>query len=190
VGFNAYVELLGAVDTAAAVWGGLWLFPVFLFWLYVLWLIVLFGVELAYVIQRREDLLEAERRRLEGEAFSRRHPDALFALQCLLVVARRFASGGGPVDEPTVTHALASDPLHVRNALETLEDAGILAESPSGYLPARPLDQVSVREVIRQYRAHTRPATGPRAPGADVVDAIVGAPGERLDETLAGLVKG
>ncbi|MFZ5476874.1 MAG: YihY/virulence factor BrkB family protein [Myxococcota bacterium] len=188
VGFAAYTDVLGAGDAAAAIYGSLGFFPIFLIWLYTLWIIVLVGVELAYVTQRHGDLLEAEERLLQGEQHARRHADALFGLQCLLVVARNWVRGGGPTPEAGVTRELHSEPTFVRAALETLEDAGILAESPAGYLPALPPDRVSVREVILRYRAATRPGLVEGAVGSDLVAEILGAPNARLDETVASLV--
>lgn len=189
VGFNTYVNVLGAGDAATAIYGSLGLFPVFLLWLYTLWTIVLFGVKLAYVVQRYEVLFEAEERYLEGDTHHRRHADALFALQCLLVVARRYAGGEGPTTEPLVTTTLHSEPNHVRRALETLEDAGVLAETLTGYLPAQPLDKVTLRDVIVRYRTLTRPSVGEDVAGLALVDEIL-APGALLDSTLLALVDG
>lgn len=188
VGFNAYVNVLGAGDAAATIYGSLGLFPVFLLWLYVLWLIVLFGVELAYVAQRHDELIVAEEQRLLGEGHTRRHADALFAIQCLLVVAQRYAIGGGPTEERVVTRTLQSEPNFVRNALEALEDAGLLAESPAGFLPAVPLDQVRVRDVLRRYRTLTRPSIADDAMGNALIDDILAAPGTLMDATIAQMV--
>lgn len=187
-GFNAYVNLVGAGDVAARIYGSLGFFPVFLLWLYLVWLVVLLGVELAWVVQRHDELYDAEERRLVGDAIAVRHPDALFALQCLLVVATRYARGEGATPEVLVTRALTSDPVYVRVALETLEEVGVLAESPEGYLPSRPLERMTVREVVTAYREHTRPPTAAGAPGAAVVAALL-APGvEALEEPVAALV--
>ncbi|MDP2308748.1 MAG: YihY/virulence factor BrkB family protein [Pseudomonadota bacterium] len=189
VGFNAYVNVLGAGDAAVAIYGSLGLFPVFLLWLYLLWTIVLFGVELAYVVQRYDVLFAAEERYLEGDGQETRHPDALFALQCLLVVAGRFAAGDGPTTEPVVTLTLQSEPTHVRKALETLEDAGLLAESLTGYLPALPLERVTLRDVIVRYRALTRPSVVEGAVGMAFVTELLSGPAALLDTTLLQLLE-
>lgn len=186
-GFGIYTRLLGAEDKAAQIYGSLGLFPVFLLWLFLLWVIVLMGVELAYVVQRQGDLIAAEERRIGGDAEARRHPDALFALQCLIVVADRFVAGKGPAPEPDVSHALASDPAYVRAALETLEAAGVLAETPNGYLPALPLSLLTVRDVLLRYREHTRPGMARGAPGEDVVAELLGEGAPRLDTSLLDL---
>jgi membrane protein len=168
VGFGQYTTVLGAADTAAKIYGSLGLFPVFLLWLYVLWTIVLLGVEIAYVVQRREDLGNAEERRLAGTR--RGMPDAFFALQVVMVVGRRYLGGGGPSPEPVVTHALGCEPPVCQEALDYLEEAGVLARTAEGLLPALPLDVVTGGEVLRRYRARTRPPTAPTAPGSAVVD--------------------
>jgi membrane protein len=185
--FSYYVELVGASRAAAAIYGSLGLFPVFLLWLFVLWNIVLLGVELAYVVQRRDDLLDAEDRRLAGPEHRRRIPDGLFALQCMLVVVRRFMRKEGPTPEPEVTRALHSDPAAVYAALETLEEAGLLAESPQGYLPSAPVTETTARELLQRYRELTRPDHAADAPGALLVGQVLGERGGALDHSLAEL---
>jgi len=189
VGFNAYVNVFDAGDTAAKIYGSIWFFPMFLLLLYLLWMIVLFGVELAYCIQRRDDLVESEIRRLEGERAARRHADALFGLQCLMVVAERYAAGLGASPETAVTRALHSDPQYVLNALETLEEAGVLAESDKGYLPALPLEELTVREVLIRYRRETRPNIADNAPGADLVGGLLAPGTDRMDQPIADVLR-
>lgn len=188
IGFNAYVTVFGAADTAARIYGAIWLVPVSLLWLFTLWMIVLFGVELGYVFQRREDLIDQELRRLDGGRGARRHADALFGLQCLVVVAERYAAGLGPSPEPVVTRALHAEPQYVISALETLEDAGILGESPRGYLPALPLAELTVRHVIDRYRRETRPSMADDAPGAELVAGLLSVGAAGLDQPVAGLI--
>lgn len=190
VGFNTYVSVFGAADSAAKIYGSIWFFPVFLVWLYTLWLIVLFGVELAYVVQRRDDLIYAEERGMEGDHGLRRHADALFALQCLMVVAERYTAGLGPSPESVVTHALHSDAKYVLNALETLEEAGILGVAQGrGYLPAIPLEQLTVREVVIRYRKETLPSMADNAPGAELVGGLLSPGGVQLDHPISELLR-
>lgn len=186
--FGLYLDVFSGTSITTKLYGSVAFLPVFLTWLYTLWLIVLIGVELAYSLQRREDLIAAEERRLGGETLARRHADALFAVQCLLVVARRYAAGEGATQEPAVTRALDSDPVFVRNALEILEDTGILAESPVGYLPAVPLERLTLREVVVRYRERTRPATAVGSPGADLIDELLSPAGTRMDVPVGGLI--
>jgi len=187
LGFTAYVTIVGSTDAVTRIYGSLGLFPVFLVWLFLVWVVVLLGVELAYCIQRRDDLVAAEELRLRAQDDSRRQADALFAVQCLLVVARRYMDGTGPTPEAVVTGVLASDPPFVRDALETLEDTGILVETSSGYLPAAPLDQLALRDVLVRYRERTRPQSGAQAPGATLMASLLAPEVECLDVSIATL---
>ena len=186
--FGLFLDLFSGDSVVAKLYGSVAFLPVFLTWLYTLWLIVLFGVELAYSVQRREDLIAAEEHRLGGENLARRQADAFFAVQCLFVVARRYAAGEGPTPEVQVTRDLESDPGFVRIALELLEDVGVLAEAPDGYLPAIPLARLTVREVVARYRDRIRPATAVGAPGSDLIDGFLASDPDRLDTPLATLL--
>lgn len=183
--FGAYTSFLGAADVAAKIYGSLGLFPVFLLWLYVLWTIVLIGVEVAYVTQRRHDLVHAEERRITGGDLGQ--PDALFALQCLLAVARRFIGGSGPVSEPTVTKLVGSEPQVTASALDNLCAIGVLAEAEAGFLPARPLQGITAAEVLALYRESVRPRTDGAAPGATLLAQAWSDPG--FTRTVAELAR-
>jgi folylpolyglutamate synthase/dihydropteroate synthase len=72
----------------------------------------------------------SEERLLLGDQYARRHPDALFALQCLLVIARNWVRGQGPtvedlrerlasVDVAASAQAFPSVPAAYRHAQES-----------------------------------------------------------------------
>jgi YihY family inner membrane protein len=185
--FSLYTDWFGAVEAAAAVYGGLALFPVFLLWVYVLWFIVLFGVELAYVAQHLGDFMHAEQRIHEGAAQHPRQPEPFFALKCLLVVVRRFLDGAGPTSAGQVMRVLETEPAHVRGAVAALVKAGLIVPSDQGFLPAAPPDSVTARAALVRYRALVRPI------GADegAIDAAVEALlSDRADRSLAELAGG
>jgi membrane protein len=173
--FSAYIELFKRSGTAVLIYGSLAFVPVLLLWIYIVWVIVLVGVEVACVHQRWPELHRAELRLVDGE--EKRAPDAFFALQCMIVVARRFRAGLGASDEPAVTAQLGSDPDHVETALETLAEAGLLLATANGWAPARPLDRLTGSEVVRRYREVSRPVVDPAAPGSALADAAADAPG-------------
>lgn len=185
-GFAAYIEIFATGGASTLIYGSLAFVPVLLFFVFVLWVIVLGGVEVAAVDQRWPELSRAEERLVEGA--EHRKSDAFFALQVLLVVAKRFADGQGPTPEAAVTLALASDADHVATALALLQSCGMLDLTPRGYTPARPLGAVTAADVLRAYRDHTRPFTEAGALGAGVADEALAAPG--LQRTLAALVAG
>ncbi|GDX80944.1 hypothetical protein LBMAG42_27550 [Deltaproteobacteria bacterium] len=185
-GFAAYIGVFKSSGAAALVYGSLAFVPILLLWVFVVWVIILVGVEVACVDQRWPELRRAEGRLVEGA--DKRTPDAFFALQCMVAVARRFAKGAGPATEPMVTGALGSDPDHVQTALETLEDAGLLERTPRGWTPSVPLDSLTAAEVVRRYRERSHPTVDVNAPGAELAAAAGDAPA--LQRVLSELVRG
>ncbi len=184
--FGLYTEILGTRDKMAIIYGSLSLLPVFLLWLYVLWIVVLFGVELAWVVQNHQALLEAQRRAAVDRHAARRHPDALFGLGLLTQVAAAFLEGREGPSAEDLAATTGADPRHVFAALEVLEDGGFIVEGGEGrYLPARPPEQVSAAEVVRAWRERAAPdASGPASVAirrvADALDVM-------LDTDLARL---
>lgn len=183
-GFGAYTELLGAQDAAAAVYGSLALFPVFLLWLFVLWVTVLLGVELAYVVQNLPELVLAEQRLHEGGRA--RQADAFFAIQCAVVVTRRWLEGGGASDALAVTRALGTEPAQVQTALLGLAAAGILVETEGGMVPAGPPEVWTARDVVTRYRALSRPAGAEDGAEGGLPDRLLGTD---ADLSLAALAR-
>lgn len=183
--FGTYILLFQTTGAAAVIYGSLAFVPVFLLFVYVMWTIVLLGVELAVVVQRWRELARAEDRLIDGA--QRRGPDAFFALQCLLVVARRFADNARETTEPQVTEALGSDADHVHAALEVLEEAELLGETTRGYTMLVPLHALTVADVLRRYRERHRPATNDDAPGTEFVEHAI--EGAMFSKTVADLVR-
>ncbi len=183
-GFGAYTEVLGAQDAAAAVYGSLALFPVFLLWLFVLWVTVLLGVEMAYVVQNLPELVLAEQRLHEGGRT--RHADAFFAVQCAVVVTRRWLEGRGASDALAVTRALGTEPAQVQAALLGLASSGILIESEGGMVPAGPPEAWTARDVLTRYRALSRPAGAEDGEDGGLPDRLLGG---LADRSLADLAR-
>ncbi|MBM4392057.1 MAG: YihY family inner membrane protein [Deltaproteobacteria bacterium] len=172
--FGAYVQLFQSTQATALIYGSLAFVPLFLLYVYAVWSIILLGVVISVVTERWTEMSRAEDRLIEGT--ERRSPDVLFGLQCLLVLARRFQAGQGPSSEQAINAVLGSDPDHVYAALETLQEAGILEEGESGYVPALPLEKLTVGQALLRYRDRTRPASDRAAPGDDLADRIASHP--------------
>jgi len=159
-GFSAYTLLLNSSSNAARIYGSLGLLPVFLTWLYLLWFITLLGVEVAYVVQHAADLLPNAQARLMAPDDGWRQPDGFFGLQVMVVVGAWYLSGRGPLDTGEIAGNLGSTVRAVVLATDVLERAGLLIRSDDGrLLPARPLDDLSVGEVVNVYRAASVPLT-------------------------------
>ena len=91
-GFSTYMDLLGTKDNMTRLYGSVAFLPVFLLWLNVLWLVVLMGVELAFVVQNRRTLVEAQAERAGDPHAMWRRPDGLFAVGVTVALAQAEAA--------------------------------------------------------------------------------------------------
>jgi membrane protein len=194
----AYVDLSLGAARYSMLFGGMVALPLVLAWLYVCWAIVLLGAEVSFAHQNlahyRRELLGREQGMAEREAVG---------LRLALEIARAFFSHR---PAPTASELSAELDLSVRSTrdvLEALEADQLIVqcgdeERDVAYVPARPLEHVTVSDVLRAIRGERRPV-GPaseleegRAEDAVVARVLddlalaAGAVGDR--RTLADLV--
>jgi membrane protein len=146
-GFGMYLQY---ATGATKLYGNLALIPVFLLWVWISWVIVLFGAELAYVIQYMGDLT---RDQMEREAHRHFVRTDLAALALAAVVAQRFARGEQPPSRRQLGDDLGLSEGDVAEVAEAMLAAGLLRQAvvgngTPGYLPARPLDRITLADVI------------------------------------------
>lgn len=146
LGFELYLQY---ATGATKLYGNLALIPVFLLWVWISWVIVLFGAELAYVIQYMGDLT---RDQMERETHNRFVRADLVALAVAAVVARRFAKGQEPPTRRQLSDDLGLSEGDVVEVAEALLTGGLLRQTAAnggttGYLPARPLEQITLADV-------------------------------------------
>jgi membrane protein len=156
-GFNIYVDTF-VLQNYNAVYGAIGLVPIFLVWVYVSWVIVLFGAELSYTIQNLRNLLLPERLHdLYSE--DRRQYAPLLGIEVFTPVAEAFKRNEGPIKSERIA-ALASVPVGLtREVLDQLVKGHVVLEIEPGqeggsnaYLPARPLEDISLLEVLSSAR--------------------------------------
>jgi membrane protein len=141
-GFSLYVKSLVA---KGHLYGALGLIPLFLLWLYVSWLVFLLGAQLAHTA--------ANLRLAQAMAKARRAiPGPWDLVAAMLATARQFQAGRGPVGPAEVAADLRLPKPLARQLLKQLVSAGLLSpvetEPETRYLPSRPLDQVTVTDVM------------------------------------------
>ena len=186
-GFAAYMDVFGTRDSMARVYGSLAFLPVFLLWLHVLWMVVLIGVEVSYVTQHFDRLLEAQRQAAVDVYSERRSPDPLFALSVMVAVGAHYASGCGPADPEVVAQQVGASPRHVNAALQLLEDAGLLVDDEHGRsIPARPPDQIRAADVLIAWRRVAAPRMDPQRALAHMPDHL-GLDSTALSESLTSI---
>lgn len=147
------VLFVSRITSNAAVYGSLAMVPVFMIGLYLGWLILLFGAQVAYAFQNRQAYLQerlAEGINQRGREFA--------AIRLMTRLAEGFLRG----ERPPGTNRLASDcgvPTRLASeVLDTFCRARLLVEvidREPGYLPARPLDRITLHDLLAALRTAT-----------------------------------
>lgn len=139
------------VVTYNAIYGSLGVVPLFLLGMYLSWLILLFGAQTAYVYQFRKAYLQE---RLAGRVHHQARE--FIALRLMTHVGERFRDGAKPLTATQLAEQLAIPPKLAKDVLNTLVATGLLVETSGvevGYLPARPLEQITAWEILHSIRA-------------------------------------
>lgn len=138
------------VVTYHKIYGSMSAVPLFLAGVYVSWLIVLLGAQTAYAFQNRRTYIQqrlADRVNQRGREF--------IALRLVTVIALRFEAGERPATATDLGEQLSIPLRLVGQVLRELVESKLLVEvagNECGYYPARPLDRVTVHDVIEALR--------------------------------------
>lgn len=138
------------VLTYNAIYGSLGALPIFLVGVYFTWLIVLFGAQVSYVYQNRKAYLQE---RVAGRVHQQAREFA--AVRLMTRIATRFGAGGSPEGFSMLAEKLGLPPNLTKEILQTLTQARLLTETRGteySFVPARPLAQISVRDVLQAMR--------------------------------------
>jgi len=124
---------------------------IFMIWLYLSWLILLLGASIAFYHQHRE-FLTSERRDFR---LSNRMKEKL-TLVMLAYIVQNFTRNGPAWSLEALAQRLRT-PLEVIDPLlQTLVHKGMLTRTddvPARYLPARPLEQMEIQQVLMAVRS-------------------------------------
>lgn len=155
LGKRGFALFLANITSYEGTYGALAALPVFCVWAYVSWLIVLFSVELSCVIQqlplvRREGYVPPELREDADEGVGA----ARLACRLMLAVCDYYDRCGAGLSGRTLGARFQVDAPRLSSVVNRLEHAGIIlhVEQPeAAYLPGRPLDQITVYEIMRLF---------------------------------------
>lgn len=157
VGKRGFTLYLGTFRTYEGTYGALALIPVFCVWAYFSWLIVLLSAEVAYVVQH----IDVARRDGFVNPTLRRDPEggvsaARLAARLVLAVCDHYDRRGTPTEARALVARFHVEPTRLTDVLGRLEAAGVLLRivgDDNSYVPARPLDQIRLLDVLRLFRA-------------------------------------
>jgi membrane protein len=143
----AFTRVVVASSSYTAVYSTFAGLLLLLLWLYLAWLIMMIGATVAYYVQH------PNARPLAGgdQALNHREREAA-ALRVAQIVALDFHTGKGATSPGRIAE-LTGLPLDVLNPLlAVLEQAKALLAANGGYVPARPLESVTLAEIVAAVR--------------------------------------
>ncbi len=147
----AFAVFVASSSKYSAIYSGFAILILFLIWLYLSWLILLFGASVAFYQQHPEYLVaEGGEPRLSNRMRER------LALVIVSLIGANYLTGRTTWTLRQLTQAL-SVPMHaVEVVFAALEQGKLLIKSnddPPGYLPARDLGAISVRQLLEAVRS-------------------------------------
>lgn len=146
----AFVQFQFGLARYAVFYSTFALFPLMVMWIFMSWLILLFGALVTFAYQNEKTF--AMERWAEGASYAYR--EAL-GLRAVVEMARRFRDGrpGLEVEKSAAAWNVPTRLLH--ETMECLVGAGLAsacATDPVSYLPSRPTDATTVRDVVTALR--------------------------------------
>ncbi|MEK6608157.1 MAG: YhjD/YihY/BrkB family envelope integrity protein [Myxococcota bacterium] len=155
-GFSLYASLF-LTASSEQIYGALGAVPILLIWIYWAWLVALLGAEIAFTLQNLHLLEKLDSAARRGETLADdllRDVHGQAAARAMVAVAEAYASGRGPLSREAIGRALALDDESVTRLARRLVERGLLVESatPPGLLPARPIRDITLGEVLAAFR--------------------------------------
>ncbi|MFK8027883.1 MAG: YhjD/YihY/BrkB family envelope integrity protein [Gammaproteobacteria bacterium] len=145
-----FALVIAQSSTQTAIYAGFAIIFFFMTWLYLNWLILLVGSSVAFYRQYPEYLM-AKSQTVSLNNHDREH----IALNVLLMIGASFYNRQSPVSIEAIVDHLSCPKQSVEEVLQCYEDAGILHSvgvSSSSYLPATPLENLTVSEAYSAIR--------------------------------------
>lgn len=138
------------VVTNSRIYGSLGLVPVVMIGLYFSWMILLFGAQVAYVFQNRRACFQEK----QMASFNQASREWV-AFQIMIHCARAFRDRNVPPSIARLAGALSLPTGIVTQVAQALSDAHILVcvmQPEPGFLPARPLEDISAHDILVALR--------------------------------------
>ena len=191
-GFGVYATRF-ALQTYEGLYGSLAMMPIVIIWTYFSWFVVLIGAEIAYVVQHQRSIsLMGYMNRYILDQLSIQRPSGRTAARVVLAICDHYHRRelGSTAEDLAGRFGVGLDTIN--EILGRLEIEGLLVEveQPAEVVvPARPLDQIRVLDVIELFdRDHAGSARAERL--GDVFEKLDALQAEAVgDTTFADLIE-
>ena len=133
--------------TYSTIYGSLGAVPLFVIWVYISWMVALLGASLTYAIQSV--------RTYEPDRVVSQAEREYVAVRLMVAVAEHFAEGHGALSAQILLDQIKVPPRLARVVLGRLVQYGLLHETAGddiGFVPARPVEQISIADVVDRMR--------------------------------------
>jgi membrane protein len=183
----AFAAFAAGSTNYSAIYSSFAILILFMIWIYLSWLILLVGASVAFYLQNPQYVaLSGDEPRLSNRMRER------LALAVMARVAENFVAGRPPWTLQGLAQSLRVPQPAMERILAGLEAGNVLMENnddPPGYLPARALDALSVRELLLIVRAagedaHLCPSA---VPASAPIDDVLGRMERAAEAELAGM---
>ncbi len=148
------VAFAAKVVTASKIYGSLSAVPVMLIGLYFSWLIMLFGAQVSYAYQNRRTYLQEKQAELVNQSGRE-----FVAMRIMVRIAAAFSSRQPPPTANQIADDLDVPTRLVMQVLHQLAGAGLVvgtaSEKEPGHVPARPIGQITARDILAAMRSGT-----------------------------------
>ena len=180
---EAFATFVAESANYSAIYSGFAVLILFLLWLYAGWLIVLIGAQLSFFYQHPTAYLSRLLWQQGTHAFRER-----LALSLLLILARRYLKGDGPLGIDELAVQLHLPVSLVEEQVQHLVEAGLLGlmAKPEGVSLAKPIEIISVMEVLNAVRKGRVADATVLADADESVRQVL----RRRDEAVAGALAG
>jgi len=182
--FAAFLATSSSYDV---IYSGFAALILFLLWLHLGWTVILVGAEVAYYHQNPPVCPPRP-----GTDFVSPVAREYLCLASMRLIGGNFIGGGRPLSSGNIGSALSFPEMEVRAAMGEQARAGILHETsddPPRYVPARPLEEIALADILDAIRSGAGHARLCRANKMDEM-ASVDVVACRIESGVSGSLRG